>query len=446
MEDELETTSRMNLSLSTFREKVYPYMDDMETMVSLLTTKIDDLKTESSSLLDRLKSAYTGDGLTTAETSFNSINTYCDSVKTTLEDGTKTVLDMSNDLIVKITELNTLGTEIDELEKRLTELGEVITIADDDEDHTAEIVHNRKISETEEEISTKKLNYNNKQDDALALLEKIKNYELDANKKDEKTTEDTSKKSLGDDFQGSLLTNLEGVTPGSYTKQTYTASNGKTITYWLYVPENIDTTTGLPVTLYMAGGGERGNMINSKSLPYYLNTGKTKPNGIVVCLQADNQNDYNTIDYLDASKELCDNVVTTYKADTNRISVSGHSVGGRGALSIAARYPNYFSVCVPVSGRRDKLENTTDSGTEAEALDNLTKTHIVGVTGTADMGLQYQMKLLCNTLTEKGGNMTVSNPQGYDHDAITVKYVEPIEIDGKVYDNLVEYLFSQTKA
>jgi predicted peptidase len=249
----------------------------------------------------------------------------------------------------------------------------------------------------------------------------------------------------GTDFTGISMEDLKNLTPGSYTEHSYIGSNGKEVKYWIYVPENINDVEGLPVTAYMCGGCERGNNCNNNSLPLYVKNGTLKPEGIVVTFRAEENSDYTSAPYLNTCKEILDNVVTTYKADTNRISISGHSNGGKGVLALTARYPDYFSVCVPVCGFSNGLKTALDSGSSDEAINNLTKTHIVAVTGNNDANSKTSMNNLLQ-LVKGSGNMSLEILKGYSHTDTYHKYYEPVEIEGKQYNNLLEYLYSCTKA
>ena len=48
---------------------------------------------------------------------------------------------------------------------------------------------------------------------------------------------------------------------------------------------------------------------------------------------------------------LLDHVMQSYAIDRKKVAVTGFSMGGRGAWSWAARYPDRFSAIVPVAGR-----------------------------------------------------------------------------------------------
>ena len=56
-------------------------------------------------------------------------------------------------------------------------------------------------------------------------------------------------------------------------------------------------------------------------------------------------------DMIDPLKELLDYVKqTTYSVDSNRIYLTGLSIGGAGTWNFALRYPKYFAAIVPIAG------------------------------------------------------------------------------------------------
>ncbi len=151
-------------------------------------------------------------------------------------------------------------------------------------------------------------------------------------------------------YEESLPASLQDLPYGSFTKEKFRASNGVTVEYFVYTPKGVENMEGLPVMLYMHGGSTRGT-----SRGTWLNYGLTKlvkdqkvtPNGIVICPYIKNfEGDNITL----VMKELTDKVASQYKADTNRISVGGHSYGAITAYQMVNKYPNYFSAVIPISG------------------------------------------------------------------------------------------------
>jgi len=426
-------------SLKTFEEKVSPKIDNMVTVIKTISNKISEISSCSENTSKSLSECLQGSILNSATTCFNSIKTYADKINSSIETVPNSAITIANDLLGRIKVLNELIEQINEKEEKLNNMGGLKSIPDDDQDHTADINHNNEYNKLKDEKEELEKDYYKKEEEAKSILNSMKELDIEVEEPKEENPD------AGTDFAGISLDELKNLTPGSYTEHEFTGSNGKTVKYWIYVPENIDTTKGLPVTMYMCGGGERGNRVNDNSLPLYIKNGTVKPQGIVITLRAETNDDYTDKAYLTASKELCDNVVTTFEADTNRISLSGHSNGGRGVIAMAARYPDYFSTVVPVCGYSDRVATAVDSGTTEEVINNLKTTHFVGLGGSADQSSCTSMNNLVRLLAS-GGNASLEVCRGYSHTTIYHKYYEPVTIDGVEYSSLLDYLFTYRKS
>ena len=416
-------------SLQTFYDKVASSLDGISTTVSNLTSKLDELNTQCKATCTSISSAYNGTGLSTAMNSFASIDAACEGIKASIEAGPEAAISMAKDLVSKIEELISLKEEIDALDEKLSGLGSERSIPDDGEDHSADRAHNSKIRQVKSEIETKTSDFNTKQEAAKSALAALKalNPELDISVK---TTEITS-------LDGIDLSSLE---PGTYKTYTYTGSNGRTIKYSIYIPANAETTSGLGVHLYMGGSGEVNNM-NAGGLAKLLTEGQ-QSTGIVIVLEADYSNAYVEGNYLDAAKELTDKVVQIYNCDESKISISGHSLGGIGCLAFAERYPDYFSVCAPVSGYNNSRGKNSSS--TQEAYEKLSTVNIVAVTGKSDTNSYNSMSGLYSKL-KSSGNMQFITVSG-GHRIQFKMYGEQVEVNGKTYANWLEFCLSQTNS
>ena len=142
---------------------------------------------------------------------------------------------------------------------------------------------------------------------------------------------------------------LEGnLAYGTYELKSFRASNGVEIPYYVYVPEGAQEN--LPVMLYMHGGSAHGTSKSSwlnYGLPNMISNREVTPQGIIICPYIRNFEGDNIGQGL---IELTNSVVNEYKADTNRISLSGHSYGAITGYKMVNNNPNYFSAFVPISG------------------------------------------------------------------------------------------------
>jgi predicted peptidase len=124
--------------------------------------------------------------------------------------------------------------------------------------------------------------------------------------------------------------------------------------YLEFLPKNYttDKTTKFPLVLFLHGSGESGNDINKvkiHGIPKYVETHPDFP-AIVISPQCPDARYGWDKDLL---KKLIDSCVATLNVDTNRIYITGLSMGGRGTWEMLCYYPEVFAAAVPVCGWGD---------------------------------------------------------------------------------------------
>ena len=211
------------------------------------------------------------------------------------------------------------------------------------------------------------------------------------------------------------------------------------------MPVGASKTSGLPVAVYMGGDGATGHAL-SEGVGNQLYKG-AQYSGIVIVMQAENETpgSYSAKNdkFIETMKEVIDNTVKTYDADSNRISVIGYSWGGSGAQHMIARYPGYFSQAV-ILGQGTGALHKESCGYDAcvQAIANsATKVHII--CGTRDTDNIDDLQALYGDLKKYGGSVTCEWRQGATHDGINTQH--KITVDGKTYDNYVEFCLAQSK-
>jgi predicted peptidase len=124
------------------------------------------------------------------------------------------------------------------------------------------------------------------------------------------------------------------------------------IQYLLFLPKEYDKSANhWPLILYLHGGSVRGDDISQMKklgLAEKVEADSSFP-FIVVSPQCRKGEIWTDVDALGA---VLDEVARTHRVDPDRVYVSGHSMGGRGALYTAYRMPNRFAAIVslgPVS-------------------------------------------------------------------------------------------------
>lgn len=290
-------------------------------------------------------------------------------------------------------------------------------------------------------------------------LEKINNDISSLNKEDEKYEENLS--SLNSQFSekekeaNKLLSDMKAMehglkvpekpteivldtpTGGKISKYVYKAPNGSRMTYYMYVPEGIDSTKKLPMHVYLHGSGERGEGALNQSLPKLINNGY-KPAGIVLIPQLPLNKSYSNQWSQQMVMGTINEVIKTQNVDTNRISLSGHSDGAIGGYALVQAYPNTFSAFVPISGRSSIKVNPEE----------LRRLKIFAFHGTSDSSVEYNKGAeIIRYIRSLGNNNSYLHAfQNAGHGIQNQVFTNQFSFNGKEMLNPLDWAFMQTKA
>lgn len=156
-----------------------------------------------------------------------------------------------------------------------------------------------------------------------------------------------------------------------FKKAEYT-SDGYTLPYRIYIPKNYDCGERYPLVLFLHGAGERGDD-NEKQLNAGIKRAfedVTSPiyDSIVIAPQCPvgaqwvmtpwEKGNY-VIDNVPESRELecvcgiLDECIDYYNVDTDRVYVTGLSMGGFGTWDMLARHGSRFAAGMPICGGGD---------------------------------------------------------------------------------------------
>jgi predicted peptidase len=163
-----------------------------------------------------------------------------------------------------------------------------------------------------------------------------------------------------------------------FSINTYTNDKGDTLRYRQLFPDS-DTLRRFPLIIFLHGSGERGND-NEAQLKWGVMNFATDENMIrypafVIAPQcpagvswSNFNRDRNSTQMtllpsptkpMQLVIELIDKVKKTLRVDTNRIYITGLSMGGYGTYDAIERYPRLFAAAVPVCGGGDASRATS---------------------------------------------------------------------------------------
>ncbi len=204
--------------------------------------------------------------------------------------------------------------------------------------------------------------------------------------------------------------------------------SGIELPYALFLPQKQKANQKHPVVLFLHGAGERGVGGISQASPFqkaFSIAGDLLSEAIVIAphcptygwwnVDSDYGNYGDELGYLGAAMRLLQEVISQYGGDTERVYVTGLSMGGYGTWQLLERYPDTFAAGVPVCG----WGNTGAGRTFA-------KIPIWIYHGTADATVSFsQSENLFYAILNNGGNsVQFSVLDGVGHDAWNYAYVD----------------------
>ncbi len=145
-------------------------------------------------------------------------------------------------------------------------------------------------------------------------------------------------------------------TVDDFEHSTYTAENGITLSYWLYMPEN---ASNVPIMIWEHGGGEYlsssyegAQMYSNRGPVSWIESGQETAVLSVQYLEnyafgISEEEGLETITlmekYNDAKVEFVNTLVAAGKINANKINVAGLSSGGGNTMRFIMQYPEYFA-------------------------------------------------------------------------------------------------------
>jgi predicted peptidase len=191
-------------------------------------------------------------------------------------------------------------------------------------------------------------------------------------------------------------------------------NGGKTLPYLITTPTDFDPEKErLPLILFLHGAGERGEdgaAVGIHGIPKYFGADPDYKSLRVITLSPQCPNGEVWIHLTATVKALLDQVVATYHADPDRLSVTGLSMGGFGTWDLLCSYPTTFAAAAPICG-----------GGMSWSIH--TQTPVRAFHGDADgtVPLQYSLEMV-DALNARGGHAELTIYHGCGHDSWTRSY------------------------
>jgi predicted peptidase len=141
--------------------------------------------------------------------------------------------------------------------------------------------------------------------------------------------------------------------------------------YLLFLPKgyNPKATQRWPLMLFLHGAGERGSDLKKVTVHGPPKIVKNKPEFpfILVSPQCPDGETWSD----EVLLGLLDDVIKKHKVDTNRVYLTGLSMGGYGTWSLGLKYPERFAAIAPVCGGGETIKVLLASRKNAAALKSL---------------------------------------------------------------------------
>lgn len=202
----------------------------------------------------------------------------------------------------------------------------------------------------------------------------------------------------------------------SFTQQHFT-SGSESIGYWLYTPENV---TGLmPLVVYLHGGSGKGDdlrlVTEAESLPRFLQDSRLMPGCYVIAPQLP-KTCRGWADKKDLLLALIDSFCGQYPIDSNRVSLTGHSMGGTGTWELALSCPERFSAIAPLSGSVQTLPSN---------IQKLSSLPVWAVVGSADTIVEpSSSERFISILSRTNSNCHITVLDGASHFDVPSAYLD----------------------
>lgn len=220
-----------------------------------------------------------------------------------------------------------------------------------------------------------------------------------------------------------------------------------TINYRFFIPRNLTAQEKYPLVLTLHGSGERGSdnekqiAVHGLAATWADSAAQVKHPCFVVSPQCPENNRWvdaqwknSTVNQdtvpisneLETVIKLIDKIVEEYPIDTDRIYITGLSMGGFGTWDLITRFPNKFAAAIPMSGAGDP--------SKADLIKHMPVWVFHGEVDTA-VPVEGSRKMV-EALRKVGGDVIYTELPNMGHVIWKENYENPL---------LIDWLFSKIK-
>ena len=125
-----------------------------------------------------------------------------------------------------------------------------------------------------------------------------------------------------------------------------------TLTYGIWIPRGYNPATQVPLVLALHPGGSTGAYYGTQFLRGVVGPALQTWGAIIVAPDVPARRWANETSERGVLA-LLDDVIERYAIDTERILVTGFSLGGRGTWYMASRHPDLFAAAIPMAARSE---------------------------------------------------------------------------------------------
>lgn len=229
-----------------------------------------------------------------------------------------------------------------------------------------------------------------------------------------------------------------------FEKHIFISGKKDSLPYRFMRPQLTDTSMKFPLVIFLHGAGERGNDNNMQLVNgaknFATDTNRKKYPCYMLVPQCAKGFRWVETDwklpshvmpetpsvYLSRTMLLADSLIKNLNIDTNRIYITGLSMGGFGSWDAISRWPERFAAAVPLCGGGDTAKAAVMKDVSVWAFhgDN---DKVVTVTRSRNM---------INGIKKAGGNPKYTEYPGMGHNCWNAAYTDPATI---------EWMFSQNR-